>query len=82
MEAKPFLPVIVPKLKYNSIHITSLKIKGDVLGDNFAITIADPKIIFHRVSKLNFLGKNYYKDGFTNLMVEVTFRKDMPEDWS
>jgi protoporphyrinogen oxidase len=70
----------IAKLKYNSIHITSLKIKGDVLGDNFAITIADPKIIFHRVSKLNFLGKNYYKDGFTNLMVEVTFRKDMPED--
>ena len=69
-------------LKYNSIHITYIKVKGDYLGDNFAITIADPNVIFHRMSKLNFLGKNYYKDGYTYLMVEVTFRKGLKEDLS
>jgi len=57
------------KLKYNSIHITCIKVKGDFLGDNFALTVADPDIIFHRLSKLNFLGKSYFKEGYTNIMV-------------
>ena len=70
----------INKLKYNSIHITCIKVKGDVLGDNFAITIADPNLIFHRISKLNFLGENYYVDGYTNLMIEVTFRPGLKED--
>ena len=70
----------IEKLKYNSIHITCIKVKGDVLGDNFAITIADPNLIFHRISKLNFLGENYHMEGYTNLMVEVTFRPGLKED--
>ena len=70
------------KLKYNSIHITCIKVKGDYLDDNFAITFADPKLIFHRISKLNFLGNNYYEDGYTNLMVEVTYRPGLQEDIS
>jgi protoporphyrinogen oxidase len=68
------------KLKYNSIHITCLKVKGDWLGDNFAITIADPDIIFHRLSRLNFLGEHYAQRGYTNIMVETTFRKGLKED--
>ena len=32
------------------------------------------------VSKLNFLGDSYYKDGFTNIMVETTYRKGLKED--
>ena len=68
------------KLKYNSIHITCLKVKGDWLGDNFAITIADPDIIFHRLSRLNFLGEHYVQKGYTNIMVETTFRKGLKED--
>ena len=85
------LPIINPKppseimealskLKYNSIHITCLKVKGDWLGDNFAITIADPDIIFHRLSRLNFLGEHYAQRGYTNIMVETTFRKGLKED--
>ena len=85
------LPIINPKppseimealnkLKYNSIHITCLKVKGDWLGDNFAITIADPDIIFHRLSRLNFLGEHYAQKGYTNIMVETTFRKGLKED--
>jgi protoporphyrinogen oxidase len=68
------------KLIYNSIHITCLKVEGDWLGDNFAITIADQDIMFHRLSKLNFLGENYGQKGYTNIMVETTFRKGLKED--
>ena len=68
------------KLKYNSIHITCIKVKGDYLGDNFALTIADPNIIFHRISKLNFLGEAYYQKGYTNIMVETTYREGLKED--
>ncbi len=85
------IPIISPKppdkviqalnnLMYNSIHITCLKVKGEHLGDNFAITVPDPDIIFHRVSKLNFLGEAYFEKGFTNLMVETTYRKGLKED--
>ena len=67
-------------LMYNSIHVTCIKVKGDFLGDNFALTVADPNIIFHRLSKLNFLGSSYYQDGYTNIMVETTYRKGLKED--
>jgi len=67
----------VNDLKYNSIIITIINVKKDNLGNNFAIMVPDKDIIFHRVSKLNFLGDNYCKkDGSSTLMVEVTYRKD------
>ena len=67
----------VNDLKYNSIIITIVNVKKDNLGRNFAIMVSDKDIIFHRVSKLNFLGNNYCKkDGSSTLMVEVTYRKD------
>ena len=67
-------------LMYNSIHITCIKVNGDYLGDNFALTVADPNIIFHRLSKLNFLGDSYCQDGYTNIMVETTYRNGLKED--
>jgi len=67
-------------LMYNSIHITCIKVKGDYLGDNFALTVADPNIIFHRLSKLNFLGDSYCQEGYTNIMVETTYRNGLKED--
>jgi protoporphyrinogen oxidase len=64
-------------LKYNSIIITVINVKKDNLGENFAVMVPDKNIIFHRVSKLNFLGDCYgTKDNSTNLMVEITFAKD------
>lgn len=63
------------KLLYNSIKIIIVKIKGDVAGKNFAFMIPDPDIIFHRISKLNFLGKNYSKNGYTYFQIEITYRK-------
>jgi hypothetical protein len=64
-------------LKYNSIHIVALHMRKDAIGDHFALYFADPDVIFHRLSKLNFLGEAYcHEDGGSTLLVEVTFRPD------
>ena len=65
------------QLKYNSIHIVAIHMEKDAIGDHFALYIPDPDVIFHRLSKLDFLGESYRaKDGGTTLMAEVTFRPD------
>lgn len=62
------------KLKYNSIVITIVNVKGNVGGDNFALMIPDKKIIFHRLSKLDFLGKNYSLPNSTTFEIEITYK--------
>jgi protoporphyrinogen oxidase len=63
-------------LKYNSIVICALNIDKDCLGDNFAIMIPDKEIIFHRLSKINFLNQNPdVKSSSTTLLAEITYRK-------
>ena len=62
-------------LKYNSIYISVFKIKGNVAGNNFAFMVPDRDIIFHRISKLNFLGKNYSEKKYSFFEIEITFRK-------
>lgn len=62
-------------LKYNSIHIVMLHVKKDTIGDHFAIYFPEADVIFHRLSKLGFLGESYMNaDGGSTLMAEVTFR--------
>ena len=73
------------KLRYNSIHIVTVQAKKDAVGDNFALYLADKDIIFHRLSKLDFLGESYKKKGASTLMLEITYRPEsylsqMPED--
>ena len=63
------------KLKYNSIIISIFNVKGNHAGDNFAFMVPDKDIIFHRISKLDFLGKNYSIKGSTTFQIEITFRK-------
>jgi protoporphyrinogen oxidase len=64
-------------MMYNSIHIVILKIKGDRLQDQFALYVPDSEVIFHRLSRLNFLGEEYGLGSDTlNLMAEITFRPD------
>jgi protoporphyrinogen oxidase len=66
----------VNDLKYNSIIIAIINVKKDNLGSNFAVMAPDKDIIFHRVSKLNFLGDCYgAKDGSNSLLVEITYAK-------
>ncbi len=62
------------KLKYNSIIISMVNIKGDFGGRNFALMVPNKKIIFHRISKLDFLGKNYSKKNSTTFQIEITYR--------
>ena len=65
----------VNNLKYNSIHIVIIQAKKDNIGDNFALYFADKNIIFHRISKLNFLGENYcLKNNGSTILAEITFR--------
>ena len=42
-------------LKFNSIAICMVHARRDHLGDNFAVMVPDRDIIFHRLSKLDFL---------------------------
>ena len=65
----------INKLLYNSIYIIMIQVKKDNIGNHFALYFPEKEIIFHRLSKLNFLGENYTtNDGVTTLMAEVTFR--------
>ena len=68
---------VVKELKYNSIIIAFVKTKKDLSGANFAFMTADKNILFHRISKMDFLGDAYKSAGAT-YMVEVTFRQ---KDW-
>lgn len=69
--------IAVKDLKYNSIVICILNLSNDNLGDNFAIMIPDKEIIFHRLTKVNFLMQGSIKeDGSTTLLAEITYRKN------
>lgn len=66
----------VGRLRYNSIAIAFVKTPYDLCGKNFAFMIPDKKVIFHRISKMDFLGDSYHRDGEATYMVEVTYRKN------
>jgi len=67
---------LAKKLKFNSIIICMIKVKGNFAGNNFAFMVPDENIIFHRISKLNFFGKNYSQKNFSFFQIEITFRKN------
>ncbi len=65
------------RLLYNSIYIILVQVRRDRIGDHFALYIPDESVIFHRLSKLNFLGDEYgLPDGRSTLLLEVTFRPE------
>lgn len=64
----------IRQLKYNSIYIVCVQVKKDMIGDNFSLNFPEKDIIFHRLSKLNFLGQNYSLVGGSTLLVEITYR--------
>ena len=71
-----FIKASSEDLKYNSIYICMISVKGKFVGNNFAFMVPDKDIIFHRISKLNFFGKNYCLKGHTIFQAEITFRKN------
>lgn len=64
----------VENLRYNSIIIAFVKTKKDLSGDNFAFMNPEKDVIFHRISKMDFLGEKY-QSGSASYMVEVTYRR-------
>lgn len=66
----------VNDLRYNSIAIAFVKIPYDLCGDNYAFMIPDKNVIFHRISKMDFLGPAYHHTDEATYMVEVTYRKN------
>lgn len=62
-------------LRYNSIAVLLVHIPYDKCGDNFAFMVPDKTVIFHRVSKMDFLGREYRKKSGASYMVEVTYRE-------
>lgn len=64
----------VDQLRYNNIMIAMMTVNVDRAGDNFAFMIADKNVLFHRLSKVDFLGENYHKDGSAIYMMEYTYR--------
>jgi protoporphyrinogen oxidase len=69
-EIKP----VIEKLRYNNIIIAAATVNTDRAGDNFAFMVADKDIIFHRISKVDFLGSNYSIPGTATYMMEYTYR--------
>jgi len=63
-------------LVYNGIEIFIVNVEGDIGEENFAFMTADKNIEFHRLSKLDYFGKNYHKPGTTTFMIEVTKPKE------
>ncbi len=61
-------------LKYNSIHISIVQTAQENLAANLAVMVPRADISFHRVSRVDFLGKNYRLPGVSTLMTEITFR--------
>lgn len=67
---------IADNLRYNSIVICIVNVSKDYAGDNYAFMVADKNVKFHRISKLDFMGEHYHKDGTATYMAEITYRKN------
>lgn len=65
----------VDKLLYNSIYIIVINVKKDTTGKHFAVTIPQKDVIFHRISKLDFLGERYHLKDSTSFLLEITYRQ-------
>lgn len=63
-------------LRSNAIAISIVNVKPDRAGNNYAFMIADKNVIFHRLSKLDFMGGRYHKPDSATYMIEVTYRKN------
>lgn len=67
---------IADNLKYNSIAICIVNVSKDYAGDNYAFMIADKNVVFHRISKLDFMGEHYHINSTVTYMAEITYRKN------
>ena len=63
-------------LKHNSIMLCIFNVKKDYAKDNYAFMISDKNVIFHRISKLDFMGESYHIKNTVTYMAEITYRKN------
>lgn len=75
-DTPPAIRETVGHLLYNSIYIIIVNVKKENVGRHFAFNVPQKDVIFHRLNKLDFLGRNYHKPGSTTFMLEVTFREN------
>ncbi len=77
IEAPSDIQDTLERMLYNSIYIVMVRANNDSIGDRLAIYVPEKDIIFHRLSKLNFLGDEYVAiDGKSTFMVEITYRPE------
>lgn len=75
-ESQTSIKKVADRLRYNSIITCVVHTAKDLSGDNFAFMTADKDIIFHRLSKVNFLGDSYHSaNSAAAYLVEITYRK-------
>ncbi len=68
---------ITSRLRYNSLYICFVRLPYDLCGNHFAFMVPDKNVIFHRISKMDFLGKEYHhKNDEATYMIEITYRKN------
>ncbi len=63
LQPPPEVSQALSRMLYNSIHIVVVQVRKDTIGDHFALYVPDKNILFHRLSKLNFLGSAYQLPG-------------------
>jgi len=66
----------IKELRYNSIAISFVQTPYDLCGENFTFMIPDKNILFHRISKMDFLGSAYHHGKEATYIVEITYRKN------
>lgn len=62
------------RLRFNSIAICCLRVRNEHIGDHLAVQIADKRVVFHRLTRLNYLAPDAPDNGTSTLMLEVTYR--------
>lgn len=69
------------RLRYNSLYVCFVRLPYDLCGNHFAFMVPDKDVIFHRISKMDFLGEEYHhKKEEATYMIEITYRKHDPID--
>lgn len=73
--AEPKVREALKNLRFNSICIVAALTRKHSMADHFAYYVPDSGIIFHRLSNISYLGKNYGLNGQSLLLAEITYRK-------
>src|SRR5436305_8927242 len=78
LRLEPYAEVLesLSRLRYNSMWFGLAVFRKDYAVHNFAFNIPQSEVLFHRLSKLNFLGENQGSE--SGFLFEVTFREDSP----